>query len=266
MKKNISGLLDVFFKGKTRERINEIAIMLRGGPYGFLADPSYSEDGLVTFHLAEFMKDPKFMKAYAAGKRTGALRKHPGDIHWRAYVACWAASRAKHLAGDFVECGVGRGLLSRTIVEYLDFNGLDKKFWLFDTYSGIPDGVLSEEERRRGIRNELFGYDDSYSAVKETFSGFSNVQIVQGIVPESLAGQPIDRVSYLSIDMNNAASEIAAISFFWDKLVAGAVVVLDDYAYSPAFLAQHKAFNEFCSSKGVCVLALPTGQGLIIKP
>jgi O-methyltransferase len=212
------------------------------------------------------MNDPQFARAYAAGMTTGALRTHPTDIHWRVYVACWAANWAKHLDGDYVECGVSLGLLSRSVVEYINFKNVERKFWLFDTFEGIPEGFLTEEEEQRGINNKLFGYADCYDAVRATFSEYSNVEIVRGIVPQSLAEHPIERVAYLSIDMNNAVSEIAAAEYFWDKLVPGAVVVLDDYAYSQQVLAQHNAFNEFCERKGTSVLALPTGQGLIFKP
>ena len=129
---------------------SQISTILQGDNYGFLINPSYCEDGLITFHLCEFMQDEKFMKAYALGKGTGALRTHPTDIHWRVYVACWAANWAKSLEGDFVECGVSLGLISRAVVDYVHFNTLQKKFYLFDTYAGIPDGVLNDKEKALG--------------------------------------------------------------------------------------------------------------------
>ena len=72
-------------------------------------------------------------------------------------------------------------------------------------------------------------------------------------------------MSYLSIDMNIAAPEIAAIEHFWDKLVPGAPVVLDDYAWI-GYEEQLHAWDAFAASKGVAIACLPTGQGLILKP
>ena len=72
-------------------------------------------------------------------------------------------------------------------------------------------------------------------------------------------------VSYISIDMNNATAEIAAIEYLWDKLAFGGVVVLDDYAYAPEFLNQKHAWEAFAISRGFDILTLPTVQGLIIK-
>ena len=39
--------------------------------------------------------------------------------------------------GDFVECGVNKGFLSSAIMEYLDWNSLDRGFYLLDTFAGL---------------------------------------------------------------------------------------------------------------------------------
>ena len=46
---------------------------------------------------------------------------------------------------------------------------------------------------------------------------------------------------------------------------AGAVMVLDDYGWSRHIVQKH-AFDAFAAKRGVLVLPLPTGQGLIVKP
>lgn len=48
-------------------------------------------------------------------------------------------------------------------------------------------------------------------------------------------------------------------------MVSGAIVVLDDYGWSGHEEQKH-AFDSFARSRGVEVLSLPTGQGLILKP
>lgn len=74
-----------------------------------------------------------------------------------------------------------------------------------------------------------------------------------------------EKVCYLSLDMNCAGPEMAAAEFFWGKMSGGAVMVLDDYGFSN-FIRQKRAFDAFARAKGVEVLSLPTGQGLIFKP
>ncbi len=110
-----------------------------------------------------------------------------------------------------------------------------------------------------------YDYADCYSEVTRTFKEFKNVQIIKGVVPDTLALVPSKKIAFLSIDMNCAAPEIAAAEYFWEKLSSGAVIVLDDYGWA-RHIEQKRAFDRFASERGVSVLSLPTGQGLIFKP
>ena len=125
--------------------------------------------------------------------------------------------------------------------------------------------MVTDAERKRGLGVGRWAkYEDCYDAVCKTFEGLP-VEIVRGVIPETLPRVKTARVCYLSIDMNCAAPEIAAAEFFWDKLVPGAVIVLDDYGWE-RHNEQKAAFDRFAAQRGVMVLALPTGQGLIFKP
>jgi hypothetical protein len=46
------------------------------------------------------------------------------------------------------------------------------------------------------------------------------------------------------IDMNAAAPERAAIEHFWERLVPGAPVILDDYGYAAGHQAQRAALDD----------------------
>jgi len=222
----------------------------------------FSEDGLRTIHNCDFTESPRFIEAYRAGEATKSWGT-AGNIRWRAYVVCWAAEQAGHLPGDFVECGVNRGGFARMIIEYLGPGTFNRKFYLLDTFKGFFEASLSEAEKT-GVAQK-YGYSDCLADVKRTFAPFSFVEIVPGPVPDTLERVPATRVSFLSIDMNCTAPEIAAAEFFWPKLSSGALVVLDDYGFT-AHLEQKRAFDEFAARNGVSVLSLPTGQGMLIKP
>jgi O-methyltransferase len=217
---------------------------------------SYDADGMKLWekNLAA-LRAPRFRDAYTRSASPDV------PIDFRAYICCWAAGRAARLDGDFVECGVNRGWLSLTICNYLDFNSIGKSFYLFDTYDGIPPEQITERERERAA---LHQYSDCYESTKQAFAPFPGAVLVRGRIPDSLQSVTIDRVAYLSIDMNIALPERAAIEFFWPKLSPGAVVVLDDYAFG-GYEAQHETMDEFASQHGVEILTLPTGQGLLIK-
>jgi hypothetical protein len=232
------------------------------------AASAYSGDGLtVQGRILDAITSEPFMAAYAAGMQTPHSIGGGGDlhIHWRVHTCLWAARHALSLPGDFVECGVNSGIFSRAICEYLDFARVSKRFFLFDTFEGIPESQASPEERDDTRSKNARIYRECYEDTKRTFAPFPNVQLVRGIVPESLHTVPIDRVAYLSIDMNLVFPEIAALEFFWDRLVPGAIVVLDDYGFA-GHRPQHDAINAFAAARNTAVYTSPTGQGLIIRP
>ena len=185
-------------------------------------------------------------------------------IEWRVKIALWAAEHALKLEGDFVECGVNTGILSLAICDYFNFNNINKHFYLFDTYNGIPIDKNNIDDNQ-GIDKKNVFYRDCYEQTKKNFSEWSNVSLVQGIVPNVLDMVYIEKVCYLSIDMNVAGPEISALRFYWPKLVSGAVILLDDYGWKTCE-QQKVAFDNFAKEFQVPILFIPTGQGIIIKP
>jgi hypothetical protein len=232
--------------------------------------PTYFADYLAVWEkTVRFIRDQRFLRSYQLGMQSGHRFCPPDmkDLHieWRVHVALWAAMHGAQLGGDFVECGVNTGMMSVPICDYLDFGRLDKKFWLFDTYEGIPVEQMSAEERGMGREKLNEVYPDCYERAKANFSRWPNAVLVRGRVPDTLNDVPIERVSYLSIDMNIVEPEIAAITHFWPKLSPGAVVLLDDYGWN-AHQLQADAMDEFAQSVGVPILSLPTAQAIMVKP
>jgi Macrocin-O-methyltransferase (TylF) len=233
-----------------------------------LYTPAYDYWGLRTdpaiVHNHDFMRDPRFVEAYERGV---VAEGYDPKYFWRTHVALWCASLALTLGGDFVECGVCRGMLSSSIMRYLDWNSVDRRFFLFDTFTGLDETQVTEEEIAAGnLANfrEMYKEDLYINAVKN-FAEFRNVKIVRGSVPSTLSTADIGMVAYLSLDMNNATPEIAAVNYFWDKLQPGAPILLDDYGFV-RYEIQKRAFDQWAEQHGVQILALPTGQGLIVKP
>ena len=224
---------------------------------------TYTNDLLYTHHNSDFIREKKFSEAYALCKQLGGRLLENYDIQWRIHVVCWAAAHAAKLEGDFVDCGVYSGFSPRAICHYVDFDQLNKTYYLMDTFSGMDERYSSGYEMER---NKKLGYAevDLYQQVKETFKNFK-AKIIKGSIPDTLPEADCDKVSFLSIDMNSEVPEIAALEYFWPKMVSGGMIVLDDYGY-PGCLNQKIAHDKFAASKGVGVLSLPTCQGLIIKP
>ena len=230
----------------------------------------YSDDALICFNSHAFLNDPAFRRAYQRGVR--ALGgKDFYHWEWRVHVGLWAAASASQLDGDFVECGVSHGFLSSAVMEYLDWDRLGKTFYLLDTFGGMDSRFVTAGEREAGALTKSkaaldFGiYANSVDSVRANFREWRNQRIIAGTVPETLDEVDADAVAFLHIDMNCAPPEVAALRHFWPRLSPGAFVLLDDYA-NRGRDEQRIAIDSLASELGVSVCALPTGQGLIIKP
>lgn len=226
----------------------------------------YGQDGLFTTHHADFLKDEKFVEAYRLGVAAGKHRHNTKlRIQWRVYTCCWAAIHAKTLGGDYVECGVYNGTTSRAVMHYVDFETMgDRTFYLLDTFDGPPKSQYTAEELELGVHDKYRDLIGDYESVLATFSRYPNARIVRGVIPDTLAKITSDRIGYVSIDMNAAAPEIEAMAFLWERMLPGAIAVLDDYNWSGHEIQRH-AFDDFARSKGTIVMPLPTGQGLLVR-
>ena len=227
---------------------------------------SYVADGLaIEGKTAAFLDEPLFKAAWdlsRAGNSEGWRGKVP-DIRWRAHIACWAAAHGARLEGDFVECGVHTGMLSMTICHFLDFASSGKRFFLFDTFSGIPLETVEAQELP-GAERANRHYFDCHELARRNFAPFPNAVLVRGILPQSLLQAPLSRIAYLSVDLNNSGAEKAVIEALWDRLSPSAMVLIDDYGFTGQE-TQARMWDAFAASQNRAIASLPTGQGLLIR-
>ena len=151
-----------------------------------------------------------------------------------------------------------------SICHFLDIDKTDKKIYLFDTYEGIPLEQLEESEKKLAAHHNTKYYNNNFERAKENFKEFNNAVIVKGLLPDSLNLVDIDRICFLSIDLNQAFAEKSVIEILWDKLSPGAIVVIDDYGWR-GHERQYEMWNDFASTHDRYIATLPTGQGLLVK-
>lgn len=212
----------------------------------------FASDNLIAFHKStEFLDDGPFVEAF----QNNIDENLNFTIVWRTHIVCWAARSCLSLPGAFVECGTYKGTTAGVINEYV-LGGEDKPFYLYDLFEYVDEP---------GVGHELAGLEKGLlEEVTAKFSGHENIHIVPGKVPESLTANHPDRVAFLHIDMNNAVAELAALSFFWDKMSPGGIIIFDDYGWT-FYQDQKRAIDGFFAGTDVFVVELPTGQGMAIK-
>lgn len=229
----------------------------------------YDFDGLSTQNNCDFMQDPAFVRAYNRGSQSARGVDH--HWYWRFHVGLWCLRTAMRLPGDFVEFGVNYGMLASGGMLDLDWNAHDKSFYLFESFGGMkPEHIDQAADGRShldtynavALSNGFYATDPD--EVRANFAEFHNVHLIVGFVPDTLEQLATNQVAFVHIDMNNPTPEVLALRFVWDRIVSGGIVLLDDYAQK-GFELQKSAMDAVAREIGFDILALPTGQGLILK-
>lgn len=224
----------------------------------------YNADIISTDANTDFMLDPKFIEAYEACKFVDKNRFLGGgyDIRWRIHTVLWAAKYASKLEGDFVDIGGGFGLFASSIYKFLDFQDMDKTYFLLDSFQGLEDKNLRIEEKHRVNVYEKYG--NWYEEVKNNFKEYKNMKIIPGFIPGTLNQITTKKIAYASIDLNCAEPERDALIFIWERLVNGGIIVFDDYGF-PGHENQKKVHDDFAKEKNCLIFTVPTGHGILIK-
>lgn len=249
--------------------LRKLAVVLlpfRAKPVTLMPYAEFEGDGFATQHHVEFLHDTKFTSAFELafeGVPKWMDSKMNRKIIWRAHICVWGANHALNLKGDFVELGVWYGLLPKTVCGIFrdDPRFLARQYFLVDTW-GLASGSHPNPDY----------HADIYSDVQKRFADYPNVTLVRGAVPDILpkvtgtsAGLPDlnSRIAFLTIDMNGHLAERASLEYYYDKLVPGAFVYLDDYGWGYQGLAE--TVNEFLRDKPETLLHFPSGQSIFLK-
>lgn len=203
-----------------------------------------------------FIEDPRFVAAVDAQQPNA----QEASLLWRLHVMCWCTRNALRLQGDFVECGVFRGYMTAVAAQYLDFGVRPKRWYLYDTFEGIPAPDLDPGH----VNPQQYQAPELYESAVRRFAAYPNIEVHRGRVPEVLLESAPRKIAFLHLDMNSARAEIGALEVLFDRLVPGAYLLLDDYGWY-AYRDQKIAEDAFLEPRGCQVLELPTGQGLVIK-
>ena len=225
---------------------------------------TYRSTDLATANLSPFLDDPAFEQVY----ERVANHWYDGkvDIRWRAWMlARLARQRSGAPAGEpgnFAEFGVYRGGYAFIILSTADLVP-SQRYFLFDTFEGIPADRLSERERKYGLAEEWS--NTSARDVADLLAEWrSQIEICAGDVFETLDRTETGDLSFAHLDLNASAPTLRSLEYAYSRLVPGAIVVFDDYGCA-RYEDQRRSIDEFFASRPEDVIALPTGQGLVIK-
>lgn len=217
----------------------------------------FSQDGLTTSRFRQFQEDEKFQEA-----KTKTIQQVGNDfeIDWRSSVFLWCLRSTDKLPGWAVELGTGKAWMFTMALNHPDTEKLGKVH-LIDRFSISAVDKVTGAQLPGTSHNS---YSDNPAELVARFAGHREVRITQGELPGVLSGLELSQIRFLHVDLNAAEPEVQSVRILWDRLVPGAIILLDDYG-SPEFSESRKAMTQLSKELSFEILGIPTGQGLIVK-
>lgn len=138
----------------------------------------------------------------------------------------------------------------------------DLEYWAYDSWAAMREQDLLPAE---SWVSGTYAYLDLKQTRRNLRQFGQAVRYCEGFIPASLREfDGPSQVHWLHIDINSAMPTESMMAHFWDRMPKGGVVLLDDYSHR-GFEDTKRLVDEFLVQREQWVLALPTGQGLLIK-
>lgn len=170
------------------------------------------------------------------------------------------ARSVRDLPGAVAECGSYVGVAAWFIANELP----DAEFYLFDSFEGLSDPT-GKDVVSAGVQQWKKG--DLAVTEQELHANlheFSKIHVMKGWIPDRFLEVAHEQFKFVHVDVDLYQPTLESLSFFYDRLVSGGVIVMDDYGFENCPGA-YAAANEFMADKSETIIHLPTGQGVIIK-
>jgi hypothetical protein len=210
-----------------------------------------------------------FDRAYRSALEKTGTPPYPLRRRARFHELCRLLDDTLQLEGDIAECGCFRGLSSHLLLARLKraeraFTG--GGYHVFDSFEGLSEPAAADavsgdspaaERVRRMCRRGWFAAP--LEVVKQGLAEFPGVEYHQGWIPQSFAGLPERRYRFVHLDLDLHDPTLGALEYFFPRLVAGAVVVCDDYDWP----GERKAVDGFCARQGLTMATTAHGQAVL---
>jgi len=177
------------------------------------------------------------------------------------------------MEGCIAECGTFKGLGSFMFCHTLResdprFDG--SGFHIFDSFEGLSNPTEQDHVPDAGAGSQGAAYmgAGSFQAgldhVRNALSEFPGIEFHKGWIPASFKSLPEREYRFVHIDVDLYEPTRDSLEYFYPRLCEGGVIVCDDYAHLH-WPGATKALDEYCNPRGIPVLNMTTGQGVIIK-
>ena len=162
------------------------------------------------------------------------------------------------IEGDFVETGTWQGGCSVVMraVNAVMGDTVHRANWLFDTFEGLPAFDERDTEVEKSLTNPSdrkmdpegsYAFEGGLDTVKRHFidllgDDFINLNFQKGFFKDTVPVAKVEKIAMLRLDGDMYSSTMDVLNVFYDKVVSGGYIIIDDYGHWPQC---KKAIHDF---------------------
>jgi len=147
----------------------------------------------------------------------------------------------KCIPGAFVECGVAAGhssVIASLILKALNNNEIS--LYLYDTYNGFCFDLPEEKDINETYISEydLDRYQSEYTTEEAVYKNLlqtgiksSRIEMVKGLVEDTVPGCLPDKISVLRLDVDLYKPTLHCLQHMYPLLQVGGYLIIDDYGH-----------------------------------
>jgi O-methyltransferase len=170
-----------------------------------------------------------------------------------------------NIGGAFVECGVWRGgSMMAGALTLGHLNALDRKLFLFDTFSGMTDPTETDVDLTNVLAKKIL---DGFRRKGQAWCGATKdevqanmstveyplelIELVEGDVLATIPSRAPQEIALLRLDTDWYESTKHELDHLYQRVLPGGVVIIDDYGH---WQGAKKAVDEFLEQHGLSYL------------
>jgi hypothetical protein len=179
--------------------------------------------------------------------------------------------RTLSLQGLVAECGCFRGLSSYLLCCELKRaeRGFDGQgYRIFDSFQGLsapqPEDAVDDSDPQADKLRQMTRpgqFSAALQDVREALSAFPRIGYFPGWIPEAFPDEPAARYRFVHVDVDVHQPTRDSLEYFYPKLVAGGILVCDDYGWPGA----RKAVDDFSAKTGARFITTPHLQAYCVR-
>jgi hypothetical protein len=163
---------------------------------------------------------------------------------------------SESIPGDAIECGVCNGGTAALIARTATRSKFDRTLWLLDSFQGMPEVTNEDADGPGGdlasahVGKEVGKEASVREALRRVGAKMERVRIIPGWFQDTFPLVTAEKIALLNIDADWYESVKLCLDTFYDRVVPGGFISIDDYGHWPGC---KRAVDEFLHQRGISI-------------